>query len=283
MPTLRKFLVLVFFVMTCCSKGCTSPRVTFLASRCEDLKENDRLKALIFRSTFDVRHLKNEQLVYQVRLFDKNGVPIRSRDGRYETSDGIVAGTTSVIVLQSRQRFTDVRVTIPAKELGVPANALPALAVITIHKATGARVGKAICRLPRLHAGQIAPPLTTNRAPTVYWFAKVIDPNELPILLGPFNSVEEADKAVVDKQVEPPKRVNSDSYLWFVPLLNRGDPEDVTLIGPCCCEEDAVDIGKLIADMPDAIPEHLLIGGPIEVQVGQWLKQRKGDGRVASE
>lgn len=268
----RLALLLMLGAM-CCAGGCgASSKVTILSSRCEDPRDGTRLKALVFVSTLEATHLAGEQLVYQVRLFDKEGTPLRSPDGRYQTRDGIVAATTTMMVLRSPQRFEDIRVSIPAGELRVPANPVPAFGEITVSTAAGQPVGKAWCRIPPLQAADIMPPLPERPAPVPHWFVRVSDPRRLPTLLGPFESLEEAE-AVVDEGTEPPRQVNSDDYLWFVPFYPSAGSEAM-LVGPYASDEDVGEIMKLMAVMPDLGPKGLVAGAPVQIQVRQWLKEK---------
>lgn len=270
----RQLTLLLIVGGLSCAAGCTSPKMTFVSARCEDAREGKRLTALAFVSTLETRHLKGEQLIYRVRLFARDRRPLRSRDGHYQTSDGTVAATTTLMVLQSPQTFEDVRVTIPARELGVPPNAPPAIAEIAVYKAEGELAARVWRMLPPLSVAEIMPPLTTAPAPVPYWFVKVTATNRLPTLLGPFSSREEAQAAVTEG-TGLPKQIHSNEYLWFVPFHNPGAQQRIALVGPCSSEKDAQEIVGLIARTPTLAPKGWGAGAPIEVQLGQWLKERE--------
>jgi len=261
--------------------GCASqPGITFESSRCEAPKEEGRVKALVFTSTFEANNLQGEQLLYQVRLFDLNRHALASRDGQYQTADGTVAATVSMMVLESPQTFKDVRVSIPSQELAVPPNNLPIFAEIAVLKAGGERVAISWCPVPRLRMAELMPPL--GAAPPIpYWFVRHNDPNRLPILLGAFASMAEAQAAMVDSS-DPPKQVNSDQYLWFVPFHSQHPDQNAILVGPCFSEEDAREIASLYESTPALKSKGLVAGAPIEVQVGQWLKEREVSQIVSS-
>jgi len=148
MGTSRSLLLLLLVGVAACTMGCASRRINVLSARCEDSRQEGRLKALIFVTTFEARDLEGEQLIYQVRLFDRNRNPLRSRDGRYQTRDGVVAATTSMVVHRSGQTFKDVRVSIPVEELAVPPNQIPVLAEMSVRNARGERVGLAWRSIP---------------------------------------------------------------------------------------------------------------------------------------
>ena len=252
--------------------GCTSPKVTFLSSRCEAPREGSRLKALLFVSTFEATNLEGEQLVYQVRLFDRDRTPLRSRSGRYKAADGAVAATTTMMVSESPQTFKDVRVSIPAAELGVPPNHLPAFGEVAVLKAGGECIARTYGSVPSLKVTEIMPPLTIK--PVSYWFVKVTNPNRLPTLLGPFANRKEADAAVTEG-TEPPMQVHADEYFWFVPFYNSNAEQSAILVGPCSREQDAQEIADLVARTPDLVPKGLAAGAPLKIQVQQWLKERE--------
>lgn len=253
--------------------GCASPGITFHSSRCEASREGGRLKALVFISAFEARGLEGEQLIYQVRLFDVNRRGLSSQDGKYQTADGTVAATVSLVVLLSPQTFSDVRVSIPAQELGVPPNNVPIIAEIAVFKPTGERVAAAWCSVPSLRAEEIMPPLAMP-APIPYWFVRNRDPNRLPILLGAFTSLAEAEAAATQGS-DPPRQVNSDEFLWFVPFYDQHAEQSAILVGPCASVEDAREIAALFQNTPSPATKGLIPGAPIEIQVGQWLKQQE--------
>lgn len=280
MSVLRQTAALVVLSAISCTVGCTSPSIRFLSSRCEAVREGDRLKTLTFVSTFEAANLKGEQLVYQVRVFDRDRVPLLSRDGRFQAADGAVAATKTMIVFTSPQTFTDVRVSIPASELSVPPNRLPVFAEIALLRPGGQRVAGAWRSLPQLRLSEIMPPMTTR--PTPYWFVKVKDPNRLPVMLGPFASLAEAEAAVTEG-TESPREIQSHEYLWFLPFHSQSPEQRVVLVGPCASEHDARDIAGLFTQMPDLARKGLVAGSPIEVQVQQWLKEREVNQILASQ
>ncbi len=271
MAASRKLLLLFLVGLAACAMGCASRRVDVLSARCEDSRQDGRLKALAFVTTFEARNLEGEQLIYQVRLFDRDRSPLRSRDGRYQTSDGIVAATTSMIVHQSPQAFKNVRVSIPVEELGVPPNRIPVLVEMTVRTARGELVGQSWRTLPSLKPEEVMPPL--KEAPVYYWFSKVVDPNRLPILQGPFPTSQEA-REKAGEGTEIPKQMTAEDYLWFVPFWGPRDTGNVFLVGPFCCQEDAKEIPRLFESIPNPELKGLVAGAPVEVQVQQWLKQR---------
>ncbi|MBP7933596.1 MAG: hypothetical protein KA354_03005 [Phycisphaerae bacterium] len=274
----RRTLLPILLAVICLS-GCASPQVRFLSSRCEASREKTRLKALGFVSSLETTGLQGEQLIYQVRLFDRSRAPLRSRDGRFQAADGTVAATTTMMVLQSPETVKDVRVSIPAGELGVPPNHLPVLAEVAVFKATGERVARVWCAVPPLKVAEIMPPMETR--PTPYWFVKVADPNRLPVLSGPFATLAEAQAAATGG-AEAPRQVNSDESLWFVPFYDPGKDGKAILVGPCLTEKDARDIAALAAQMPDLVARGLVAGAPVEVQLTQWLKEREVKGILSS-
>lgn len=277
----RQLGLLLIVGIFACTGGCASSKTTFLSARCEDHRDGTRLKELVFVSTLQVTRLKNEQLVYQVRLFDRERAPLRSRDGRYQTEEGIVAASTTIMVLQSPQTFKNMRVSIPAQELQVPPNPVPAFAEIAILKAGGEIVTRVWRTVPALRMTEIMPPLATTPAPVPYWFVPVTDPRRLPILLGPFVSLEEAEAAVTE-ETGPPRQINSDAFLWFVPVYGLDVEQKATLIGPLSCEADAQDVVELVVELPELAPKGLVTGAPLEVQVRQWLKEREVSRIVSS-
>ncbi len=270
----RQLSLLLVVGTLSCTAGCVSPKATFLVSRCEDVREERRLTALSFVSTLEAKHLKGQQLIYRVRLFDRDRAPLRSRDGRYQGADGTVAATTTIMVLQSPQTFKDLRVSIPVRELGVPPNAPPAIAEVAVYMASGELVAKVWRTVPPLRMAEIMPPLATVPVPVPYYFVKTTAPDRLPILLGPFSRLEEAQAAVTE-ETGLPKRVSSDEYLWFVPFHNPRAQHKVALVGPCSCEKDAQDVLRLLAKTPNLTPKGWAAGAPVEVQVRQWLKERE--------
>lgn len=273
MSVLSKASLAVVLGAIGCAGGCVDHRVGFLSFRCETPKEGERLKGLVFITSFEAWNLQDQQLVYEVRLFDADRNPLRSRDGSYQAADGTVAATTSMIVHQSPQRFDEVRVTIPARELSVPPNHPPAFAEIVVLKSGVDRVGSVWCPIPPLRVVDIMP-RQPPPPPVPYWFVKVTDPNRLPVLLGPYAAQEEAAAAATGG-TEPPIQVNSDEYLWFVPLYNPQTRQEVLLVGPSGSEGEARSIVALFEETPSLAPKGLIAGAPVKVQVRQWLKDRE--------
>ena len=149
------------------SAGCSSPStVEFTRADCELRSSNGHAEAVVFRSSFTVRSVENEQLIYLVRIYGRDQKPIRSRDGKYETERGIVGATKTVMALQLDQEFRNIEVAIPVMEMGLRQEHLPPVAEIGVYRLNGECLGRIVRRIPITEMEQVLPPLVIPKSPT---------------------------------------------------------------------------------------------------------------------
>lgn len=127
--------------------GC-APRVSFMDARVEPIGDRDALKAVMFHSTFKASGLDSQQLLYRVRLLDRNQRPIQSRDKRFADSQGSVSALRTLMVLQSPWVFENEQLSIPAEQLEVAPSDLPASAEFAVFQTEGQLLGQQIVPLP---------------------------------------------------------------------------------------------------------------------------------------
>jgi hypothetical protein len=125
--------------------GCApSERVEFLSSQCVPVREGDQLKSITFQSSIQTNGLLDSQLLYRVRLVDAQSRPVKSHNGRFEDSSGAVAGSKTLMVMQSPKIFKDVQVSIPATELEIQPDQLPVYADFGVFLIDGQQVARAV-------------------------------------------------------------------------------------------------------------------------------------------
>ncbi|RMF86075.1 MAG: hypothetical protein D6744_00365, partial [Planctomycetota bacterium] len=78
--------------------GCGGPP-RFLVAQAAPLGPPEQLEALAFRAALKAPGMAGKTLLLRVTLLDGKATPIRSNDGRFETRDGVVAATKSLLVL----------------------------------------------------------------------------------------------------------------------------------------------------------------------------------------
>ncbi len=116
--------------------GC-GPRVEFLGTECFYDPDEHRGDAITFVSSFQTSNLTDEQLIYRVRLHNRQAGPLRSVDGRYQDPDGCVAASKSMVVHGTPWTFEDTRVSIPADQIGARRADLPLTAVCLVTNPAG--------------------------------------------------------------------------------------------------------------------------------------------------
>ena len=254
--------------------GCAPPTVTFIFANAERREAADRLRAVAFQSAFEARGLAHEQLVYEVRLYAHDRRPVLSRDGRYELQGGHVGAARSVMVLRSRQRFTDVQVEIPADELGLQETDLPALAEIGLYDVVGNRMAAEWRRLP-VNAQEVGmpPPAPLPPDDRVFWFVDGAL-GWAPMLLGPYATEDEAARIAL-RPSETTVKIGTADYVWFVPMQKIGRSEYKQWIGPCRSETGARHVARTLTESVEQWRDDFEIGPPFMVRLGTWLARQK--------
>lgn len=266
---------LIFSVPLC---GCMeNSLVVFHEVRCDTVEAGDRVEAVVFTSTFETNDLEGRQLVYQVRLYGSDRRALISKDGLYETRDGIVGATKALMVHLPNQRFERVSVRIPASQLSLQAKHLPPLAEIGLFDLKGHCLARKIARVPISDMKQIQPPMApAPPAEESSWFIKRDD--VYVAMDGPFNTMSDAIEAHPNAP-EPPRKYSADDYVWFVPVFRTNGTGSVRYYGPYCCEEDAVEVFCRLAGVDGAEPHTvgrmcgglLTLGQPLQVGLVEGL------------
>jgi len=149
MSTLPRRLRTVWYgLLIAAAGGCVGPRAELIQPRCERVSTPEELSALTFRSTVQTHSLSGQQVVLRVALIGKHGQPIASHNGRFQDATGNVGASRTLMVLKPAWTFHDVQVTIPAKELEVTADDLPASALVGVYRPDGTCLARSAVRLP---------------------------------------------------------------------------------------------------------------------------------------
>jgi len=125
-----------------------APKVSFVRSESMPEQRNGALQAVTIVSSFEASGLEGQQVIYWVRIVDRNGQPIASKNGQYETKNGGVGARRALLVLSSAQAFNDVSVSIPTYALDVKQRHLPISAHIDIGRPDGRPLASNICPIP---------------------------------------------------------------------------------------------------------------------------------------
>jgi len=276
-PSRAWFIVPVTVVVFGSGVGCAQTKIVMHGSEALRVEQEGRLHEIAFLTTFEARTLANEQLVYQVRLFGRGYEPIRSADGKYELSNGQVGAARAVMVLRSPQLFQDVRVAIPARELHLQPEHLPALAEVGVFRASGECLARLGARIPIGDESDLLPPLQRPEVDEpCYWFVRGVG-RWSPLLYGPFDSEAEA-RENLNSPEDVPREIGGAAYVWVVPLWEKIDTEAVEWVGPCASEDD---VGQLVEVLDDVVEEsggtHVM-GPPMMIRMSTWIDRQKSAG-----
>ncbi len=107
---------------------------------------------MAFTSSIETHGLAREQLIYHVGLINSRLKPIRSSNKQFRNAVGNVAASKALLVYRSPWTFESVRVAIPAEELEVRAEDLPALAEFSLSRADGTVLAREVAVLPLYRA-----------------------------------------------------------------------------------------------------------------------------------
>lgn len=169
--------LLVALLAVGCIGGCFAPGATFTRVACDRIGSGGQLDAMAFTAEVETQGLAGTQLLYRVRVLDRNGKPIKSINHRYEDQSSNVAASKSLMVLESPWEFSGVRIAIPAAELEVKPDDMPAYAEFGLYVPEGECLARKIERLPLAmpqdfpeysalaQAGGQAPPDASSESP----------------------------------------------------------------------------------------------------------------------
>lgn len=132
--------------------GCAEPHVRFMNAECQPVAKQARLEAVVFASAFEAQGFAGEQLIYRVNLLNSRYGPVKSRNGRYEDAAGNVAATKALVVQEGPSIVQRIQVTIPAQELELQSQDLPAWAAFGLYRPDGVCVAERLAPLPALRA-----------------------------------------------------------------------------------------------------------------------------------
>jgi len=139
--------------------GCASPpAVEITGFKCVRVEQDGHLKAIDFVCCFETDDLQGTQLVYQVRLQDRYKRLIHSHDGSYEKY-GFVAASRTVMVMKDPHVFTNIQVSIPARELELLPSHFPVKAEMSIYRANGECLSRSAALVPLSSAQELLPPI----------------------------------------------------------------------------------------------------------------------------
>ncbi len=266
-----RILLVLAAVLVGLASGCVARQhpVELVNYRARPMHADERLEKVAFVATIVTRGFNDRQLVYRVRLYDRNRRPVISRDGRYQMEDGTVSASRTFMVLQLNQIFRDFRVTIPAEELELSEELLPAIVRAEVRDVQGNTLAARNYRLPLTSMMDARPPMAASAPPEVatFWFIPSADP-EMPVLLGPYEEPEEAMRAVGDP-TQPPQSYSEQDILWFLPWRNSDG--DGAWLGPFATLPEAHHAADVLRDAFLLRPEALQ---PTEVPLGEALPNR---------
>ena len=122
------------WVLVGCTEG-AGGRAEILRTDIQPIRENGVLQAMTVISEIKVRGTgETRQIRYVVALVDHNGQPIRSTDGRYEIGDGRQVAAARTAMMPSGSHTQTMRVSIPADQLELRSEHLPASADVQIYR-----------------------------------------------------------------------------------------------------------------------------------------------------
>ncbi len=155
----RPIFVVAALVSVLTGTGCVGPRVAFRDVRCIPLQAGGRLDAMGFVGSFEARGLDGEQIVYRVTIKDSRGRPVRSRDPSYRDSRGYVSAGRALLVAPGMKEFPNARLTIPARQLELREEDLPAFAEFEVVTTKGDSLARKAAMLPIRGMEQLLPPM----------------------------------------------------------------------------------------------------------------------------
>jgi hypothetical protein len=193
-------------------------------------------------------------------------------DGRYQTASGAVGAARTFAVYADPQVLRDVRVSIPAGELGIAQKDIPVTAEVAVLLPGGQTLATLTCAVPVRRAEELMPPLEPPRPRRRdHWFVLPPVREAPPILIGPYATAEQAAAAFPQPEARA-RRIRTDEYAWFVPLRAAGG--QTQWIGPCELNLDAMRLARALdAAIKDRTPP-LRTGQPVRLRLRTWLHQQ---------
>ncbi len=138
----------VFLALPVLAGGCVEPGAHLVRSECQRIDGEYRLEAMTFASVVETEGLAGQQLVYKVRLIDRDSRPIKSRNSRYQDQMANVSASKTLMVMLAERESRNVSVTIPAAELEVGVDQLPARAEFAVYLPDGTCLSRQYANLP---------------------------------------------------------------------------------------------------------------------------------------
>jgi len=216
-------LALLFLVLSALP-GCTTYGVALESPIARRVMQDGRLHAVSFTSTVEAYGMSGEQLIYAVKVFDRDGRPVRSSDGRYELDKAQVGARTSLMIATSPQIMSGVSARIPVRELHLHADQLPAFAEISVSDRFGNRLAARRMTIPVNTVMDVTPPLEIpDEEDQTYWFVRDIGPWS-GAFWGPVTSATTA-KTLSDIAQEPAVLITSSQYVWVVTFESLQGPK----------------------------------------------------------
>jgi len=257
------------------SAGCIAgPQADFTRVEAQRVEEAGRLKAVAFRADFEVRNMAGAQLLYEVRLLSSGRRPIRSVDGSFQTPEGTVAASRSLLVATSRQQFKDVAVFIPADQLTIRQDDLPVTALFTLSSIPREELARGRTVVPVTDAAELMPPLDSPPPDEqVLWFVRDTRRSRWPVLRGPYATFLDALEATPQAE-QPPEARQLDEYAWFVPVLAPPVQQPPHYVGPCATEESARQVMETLAGRIERRGLQIEVGSPVRLRLKTGLDRR---------
>jgi hypothetical protein len=299
---MTKSIALISIVLGAMLCGCGAPEVRLVKTNCQRLDRDGRFAGLEFESSLEVSGLRNEQIMLQVQLMNRRGRLVRSVDDKYRAANGAVAVGKTLFVLESNQFIEDVRLTLPAGQMHLVEEDLPARARFVVMDVDGKTLATALARVPITHAEeapapeaapppQSAPPPYSSDATPPYpgerppvgekpqelsadklWFLPPSN-DTWPTLRGPYVSGKELLDRAYRENVSPVP-LTAEEPAWFVPVGAPDESSPRALLGPCLSESDALMVVSAYRQLARRREADVDAGAPRQIPLAEGLAQQ---------
>ena len=256
--------------------GC-GPVVEFTRCHSRSVQVGGRLHRIATDADFRVDNFADQQIIYQVILVDGQGDPLPAKGDSYRTDGGAVGAARTMIVFRTPQLFQNQSVFIPADQVVWPTDGGPTYVYMSVFSSDGQRLALQSCpvfpgptssQIARQHPpGSLAtaspqpgltvpdrplrslPPEPEPAEPEVeptgasYWFLRITDPDDIPALLGPYESAGQAVELAPSVPCRP-LVIADDQTVWMITI--DIDTEALShRLGPFWTDADALKAAQM--------------------------------------
>ena len=288
--------------------GC-GPVVEFTRCESRSVQVGGRLSRIATSADFRVDNFADQQIIYQVILVDSRGNPLPAKSASYRTDGGAVGAARTLIVFRTPQLFQNQTVSIPADAVVWPADGGATYVYMSVFASTGERLAIVSCPVfPGPTPAQVAlqqppgapatnpsqpdftmqvqpapslPPEPAPAEPDVeptgesYWFLRITDPDDMPSLIGPYESAGEAVELAPSVPCRP-LVIADHQTVWMITIEIDTEAIDHRL-GPFWTDADALKAAQMFVARLAEDGQTGHSRQPVGVNLATYLARYAGD------